>query len=86
MKYVKLADARANFAALFDEVERGETLIITRGGATAQTVRRIDEIRRADEETKQQRLRAMRDLRDLKKGAGPATIEELMEWRDVVRG
>lgn len=85
MKYVKLSDARANFAALFDEVERGETLIITKGGVTARTVRRVDELRRADEENREKRLQAMRDLRDLKKGAGIATIEELLEWHDEVR-
>nr|WP_234820058.1 type II toxin-antitoxin system prevent-host-death family antitoxin [Rhodopseudomonas palustris] len=31
MKFVKLADARAAIEQLLDEVERGETIIITRG-------------------------------------------------------
>ena len=85
MKYVNLSDARSNFAALFDEVERGETLIITRGGASARTLRRIDEFSKDDEENRERQRRAMRDLRDLKKGSGPATVEEILAWRDELR-
>jgi len=32
MKHVNLSDARPHFAGLRDEVERGETLIISRDG------------------------------------------------------
>jgi antitoxin (DNA-binding transcriptional repressor) of toxin-antitoxin stability system len=79
MKFVQLSDARANFAQLFDEVEAGETLVITRGEASAKSVEPTDA------EAKKKWLAAMRDLRDLKKGAGLATIEELLKWREEAR-
>ena len=47
MKYIKLSEARANFAELFDEVERGETIIITLGEPPVKPARRADAKRRA---------------------------------------
>ena len=79
MKFVQLSDARANFAQLFDEVEAGETLVITRGDSAAKPARE------SSEEDRQKWITAMRDLRDLKKGAGLATIEELLRWREEAR-
>jgi len=75
MKFVKLADARAAIEQLLDEVERGETIIITRG---------IPPHRKAGEPQEQWRT-AMQDLRDLKKGAGLASIEDLLQWREEQR-
>jgi antitoxin (DNA-binding transcriptional repressor) of toxin-antitoxin stability system len=79
MKFVQLSDARANFAQLFDEVESGETLVITRGDVSAKSAEP------SDAAAKKKWLEAMRDLRDLKKGAGLATIEELLKWREEAR-
>jgi antitoxin (DNA-binding transcriptional repressor) of toxin-antitoxin stability system len=79
MKFVQLSDARANFAQLFDEVEAGETLVITRGDASEKSAEP------SDAQAKKKWLEAMRDLRDLKKGAGLATIEELLKWREEAR-
>jgi antitoxin (DNA-binding transcriptional repressor) of toxin-antitoxin stability system len=79
MKFVQLSDARANFAQLFDEVEAGETLVITRGEASSKPAEP------SDAEARKKWLAAMRDLRDLKKGAGLATIDELLKWREEAR-
>ncbi|ACE98807.1 prevent-host-death family protein [Rhodopseudomonas palustris TIE-1] len=75
MKFVKLADARAAIEQLLDEVERGETIIITRG---------VLPRRKAGAPQEQWRT-AMQDLRDLKKGAGLASIEDLLQWREEQR-
>lgn len=78
MKFVNLADARTRLEELFAEVERGETLVIT-CGAPEKTAEEND----AD--AKKKWLEAMRDLRDLKKGAGLASIDELLAWREEAR-
>jgi prevent-host-death family protein len=79
MKYVGLSEARANFDQLCDEVERGVTVIITRGGPPERPARQTDAA------NKEKWRQAMRDLRDLKKGAGLATVDEILKWREEVR-
>lgn len=78
MKHVRLSDARVQIADLFDEVERGETLVISRDGEPA-----------ADSRTEAERdadaRQAMRELLELRKGAGRATVEEILAWRDEGR-
>lgn len=79
MKFIQLADARDSIERLLDEVERGETIVITRGGSPAKPSRR------ADPQSVEKWRMAMQDLRDLKKGPGLATIEELLKWGEEVR-
>jgi len=79
MKFVQLLDVRANIDSLLAEVERGETLIITRGGMPARPRRR------SDVDGWRRWCTAMRDLTDLKKGAGIVSIEELLRWREEAR-
>ena len=80
MKHVSLADARANIAELLDEVERGETVTISRDGEwSPEFAQPFDESRRADAR------RAIEELRELRKKSGPATAEEIIAWRDEGR-
>jgi antitoxin (DNA-binding transcriptional repressor) of toxin-antitoxin stability system len=80
MKHVNLSDARANLAELLDEVERGETLVISRDGdlqpAPAPAV---------DEEQREERQQAIRELIEMRKTAPRATVEEILAWRDEGR-
>lgn len=78
MKHVRLSDARAQIADLFNEVERGETLIISREGDLGADPRTVAE-RAADAR------QAMRELLELRKSAGRATVEEILSWRDEGR-
>ncbi len=80
MKHVSLSDARANIAELLDEVERGETLQISRDGEAATAAPPED-----DEALREKQRQAMRDLMELRKSAGPATVEEILAWRDEGR-
>lgn len=79
MKFVNLADARANLEELLAEVERGETLVITCGASSEKTPEETNAA------AKQKWLEAMRDLRDLKKGAGIASVDDLLKWREEAR-
>ncbi|AVT79122.1 type II toxin-antitoxin system Phd/YefM family antitoxin [Rhodopseudomonas sp. P1] len=80
MKHVSLADARANIAKLLDEVERGETVTISREGAGSfELAPPFDESRREDAR------RAIEELKELRKKSGRATAEEIIAWRDEGR-
>lgn len=80
MKFVKLADARAQIEELLRQVERGETVVITRGGGMPPAQRD-----RADPNSWKEWYQAMRDLTDLKKGAGIVSIDDLLQWREEAR-
>ena len=79
MKYVSLADARANMAALLDEVEQGETVVINREGRSLDATDNWDEARR------ERALEAVERLREMRKTAPRATVEEILQWRDEGR-
>jgi antitoxin (DNA-binding transcriptional repressor) of toxin-antitoxin stability system len=77
MKFIQLSEARENLDRLLEEVERGETLVITRGATTP--------ARRKDVALLDKWRTAMQDLRDLKKGPGLASVEDLLKWREEAR-
>jgi prevent-host-death family protein len=79
MKHVQASAAKANLAELLDEVERGETVVITRHGKpiariTAENAVRQEEIREA-----------VAGIKELRKKVGRATVEEILAWRDEGR-
>lgn len=79
MKHVSLADARANITELLDEVERGETVTISREGARSQELPPPANARSADV------VQAIEELKQLRKANGPVTVEEILSWRDEGR-
>ena len=79
MKQIQASQAKAQFAELLDQVERGETVVITRRGKPIARLVREDDERRADA------LRAMAEIKELRKMAGRATVEEILAWRDEGR-
>jgi prevent-host-death family protein len=79
MREIQASEAKAHLPQLLDDVERGETLIITRHGrAIARIVPEPD--RRQDEID-----RAMANIRDLQKRTGKITMDELLSARDEGR-
>ncbi len=73
---VQASDAETDLATLLDEVERGETIVVTRQG------RRIARIvpepqRRPQEEIDE----AIANIEALQKETGKVTLEELLSWR-----
>lgn len=79
MKQIQASVAKAQFAELLDQVERGETVVITRHGKAIARLVPDDEARRAriDE--------AITRMIELRKTVKPATIEEIIAWKNEGR-
>jgi prevent-host-death family protein len=72
---VQASEAKTHFARLLDEVERGETIIITRHGQAIARI--VPEARIRQEEID----RAIEDLKELGKETGTITVEEILALR-----
>ena len=75
MREVQASEAKTHLPRLLDDVERGETIVITRHGQpiarlVPERQRRADEIGKAIDRIQQRRLMAE-----------PATVQELLDWR-----
>jgi prevent-host-death family protein len=79
MKQVQASAAKANLAELLDEVERGETIVITRHG------RPIARLVPDEEERRRQIAQARAEIETMRKQAPRVTAEEILAWRDEGR-
>ena len=79
MKHVKSSDAKARFSELLDEVERGETVVITRHGKA------IAHLQPARDQRPEEARLAMEEIAAARKSAPRATVEEVLQWRDEGR-
>jgi prevent-host-death family protein len=79
MKQIQASVAKAQFAELLDDVERGQTVVITRHG---KPIARLV----PDEEARQERVRqAIEGIKELRKRTQPTTIEEIIAWKNEGR-
>lgn len=79
MKTVSASTAKAQLLGLLDDVERGDTVVITRHGkAIARLVPNAD--RRSDEIG-----RIFAEIEGIRKQTKPVTAEEILAWRDEGR-
>ncbi len=72
MREIQASEAKAHLPSLLHEVERGETLIITRHGKPIARI--VPEADRRQEEID----RAIEDIKALRQRAGKITVEELL--------
>jgi prevent-host-death family protein len=79
MKTVQASVAKTHLLELLDEVERGETVLITRHGKPI--ARLVPDEDRQREDAR----RAMAEIQEMRKHAGRATVEEILAWRDEGR-
>lgn len=79
MKQIQFSTAKAQLSELIDDVERGETVQITRHGKPVARLIPEEDARRADA------LRAMREIAEMRKTAPRVTAEEILAWRDEGR-
>jgi prevent-host-death family protein len=79
MKQIQASTAKAQLAELLDEVERGETIVITRHGKP------IADLKPHADSRREEALRAMAKIKELRKHTGRATVEEILAWRDEGR-
>ncbi len=79
MQTYQASEAKTHFLRILDEVERGESVIITRHG---KTVARISPVAAIDRERVQQATDGMRALRQR---IGKLSLEEILSARDEGR-
>jgi prevent-host-death family protein len=79
MREIQASAAKARLAELLDQVERGETVVITRHGKAIARLVPDEEARRADAR------RAMAEIEAARKHAPRVTKEEILAWRDEGR-
>jgi len=79
MREIQASDAKARLPQLLDDVERGETLIITRHGRAIARI--VPEANRRQEEVD----RALTSIRDLRKRTVKTTLEEILSAKEEGR-
>lgn len=79
MRQIQASEAKAHLPQLLDDVERGETLIITRHGR--RIARIVPELDRRQEEID----KSMAGIRELRKRTGRISLGELLSARDEGR-
>lgn len=79
MRTIQASEAKTHFLRLLDDVEKGETIVITRHGKPVAQVSPQPEFDR--ERIKQ----AMESIRELRKRTKPVSLEEILAWRDEGR-
>jgi len=79
MKQIQSSEAKAQFSELLDQVERGETIVITRHGKPIARLVPDEEARRA------RAAQAIERIKELRKHTKPATIEEIIAWKNEGR-
>jgi prevent-host-death family protein len=75
MHEVQASAAKAHLAELLDQVERGETIVITRHGRPI--ARLVPETERRREEV----LKAIESIKALRKRTGKMTLQEILDAR-----
>ena len=79
MREIQASEAKVHLPQLLDDVERGETLIITRHGRPVARI--VPEVDRRQEEID----KALVAIRELRKRTGRITVGELLSARDEGR-
>jgi prevent-host-death family protein len=79
MRKIQASEAKARLLQLLDEVEHGETLVITRHGRPIAKI--VPEVDRRQEEID----KAMDNIKELRKRTGRITLDELRSARDEGR-
>ena len=76
MREIQASDAKAHLSRLLDEVERGETIVITRRGRAIARI--IPEAQRRQEEINEaiSNIRAL--AKEIVREHGPTSIEEIL--------
>ena len=75
MREVQASEAKAHLPQLLDEVEHGETIVITRHGRAIARI--VPEAQRRQEEIEQ----AIESIKTLRQRTGKITLEELLSAR-----
>ena len=75
MREIQASEAKTHLPQLLDDVEGGETIVITRHG------RPIARLVPDEEQRLARAAAAVEAIRALRKGAGKVTLQEILDWR-----
>lgn len=79
MQKIQASEAKTHFLRILDQVERGETVIVTRHGKP------IARISPQVDEDREKVNRAIEEMRELRKRVGRLSLEEILSARDEGR-
>jgi prevent-host-death family protein len=79
MRTVQAAEAKTHFLRILDDIERGESVIVTRHG------RRVARIVPEAESDQDRVNQAMECILEIRKRTKPVSLEEILEMRDQGR-
>jgi len=79
MRQIQASEAKTKFLQLLDDVERGETVVITRKGRPVARIAPESDVRRAEIDE------AIADIRAFGRRKGPITVAEILSARDEGR-
>ena len=79
MRHVQSSEAKAKFSELLDQVEQGETIVITRHGKPVARIVPDEALRRTSAAW------AVAGIKGLQKKNGRITVEEILSARDEGR-
>jgi prevent-host-death family protein len=79
MKTIQASEAKTKFLSLLDDVERGDSVLITRHGRPVARLVPDKEFRKGEAR------RAIEEVREMRKTAPRVTVEEILAWRDEGR-
>ena len=79
---IQASEAKTHFLRILDDVERGETVVITRHG---RTVARIEPIAETEQQRRERVQQAMKNILEIRKRTKPVSIEEILSARDEGR-
>jgi prevent-host-death family protein len=82
MQTIQASEAKTHFLRLLDDVERGQTVTVTRRG---KAIARIIPASASGEERREQIERAMASILEIRKRTRPVSIEEILAARDEGR-
>jgi len=80
MQTIQASEAKTRFLSILDDVERGESVIITRHG---KPIARLQPEQDFDSERAK---RAFETIRQIRSRTAPMTVEEILSARDEGRG
>jgi prevent-host-death family protein len=75
MLEIQASEAKTRLAELLDQVERGETILITRHGKPIARLIPNAQARETD------RRAVIESIREFRNGQPPVTVEEILAWR-----
>jgi prevent-host-death family protein len=79
MREIQASEAKTHLPRLLDDVERGETVVITRHG------RPIARLVPERDEQREDVRRAIEEIKAARKGVGKVTVEDILAMRDEGR-